>query len=290
MSPSPTVQVEDHYGNLETADNSDTVTVTGSLASNATGTETVVGGVATFDNLTIDTVGNVNHTLAASSSTTPSLKTRTSASFVVNPGAPYSLAIVQPQLGGQVNTGISIGTFYLEQYDQYGNNTWGDQGTPLTFSSTSTGGTFSLTDDGPSTTTGTFVYPPNNNNPPTNRDTYFYYGDTNVGLPTITVSSPGLISATQQVEIINVESPGDQTDSTGSDIASLTITGQNRHRTTHSRAGRPQAFPMVCPSTLRRARSPVPQPPRGPTRLKSTDTRAHTHTVTPASPGPLPTR
>ena len=71
------------------------------------------------------------------------------------------------------------------------------------------------------------MYPPNNNNPPTNRDTYFYYGYTNVGQPIITVSSPGLISATLHVEIINVESPGDQTDSTGSAIASFTITGQN---------------------------------------------------------------
>ena len=186
-----------------------------------------MGGVATFPNLTIDVVGNVTHTLTASSSTTPPLRTGTSASFTVSPGAPYSLAIVQPQLGGQINTGNSVGTFYLEQYDQYGNNTWGSTGTPLTFSSTSPGGTFSLTDGGPSTTTATFPYPPNNNNPPNNRDLYFYYGDTTAGLPTITVSSPGLISGAQQVEMINVESPGDQTDATGGPITPLTITGQN---------------------------------------------------------------
>ncbi len=41
------------------------------------------------------------------------------------------------------------------------------------------------------------------------------------------MSSPGLVSATQSVEIINVESPGDQTNSTGSAITPLTITGQN---------------------------------------------------------------
>ena len=227
ITPSPTVSIEDHFGNLETSDNTDTVTLAGSLAAGSTATETASGGVATFNNVTIDVVGNVTHTLSATSATTPSLKSATSASFTVSPGAPASLAIVQPQLGGQVNTGNSIGTFYLEQYDQFGNNTWGTSGTPLTFSSSSSGGTFSLTDNGPSTTTATFPYPPNNNNPPNNRDLYFYYGDTNVGLPTITVSSPGLVSATQSVEIINVESPGDQTSSTGSAIAPLTITGQN---------------------------------------------------------------
>jgi hypothetical protein len=227
IAPAPTVQIEDRYGNLEMADNSDTVTVAGSLAAGSTVTETAAGGVATFPNLTIDVVGNVTHTLTASSSTTPALRTGTSASFTVSPGSPYSLAIVQPQLGGQINTGNSVGTFYLEQYDQYGNNTWGSTGTPLTFSSTSPGGTFSLTDGGPSTTTATFPYPPNNNNPPNNRDLYFYYGDTTAGLPTITVSSPGLISGTQQVEMINVESPGDQTDATGGPITPLTISGQN---------------------------------------------------------------
>jgi hypothetical protein len=227
MSPSPTVMIEDHFGNVETGDNTDTVTLTGSLAASATGTATVAGGVATFPNVTIDTVGNVTHTLVASSSITPSIRTATSASFTVSPGVPTTLAIVQPQLGGQVNTGNSIGTFYLEQYDQYGNYSWGSAGTPLTFSSSSSGGTFSLTDGGPSTTTGTFNYPPNNSNPPTNRDFFFYYGDTNVGLPTITVSSPGLTSATQQVQIIDVESPGDPTSPAGSAITPVTVTGQN---------------------------------------------------------------
>ena len=41
------------------------------------------------------------------------------------------------------------------------------------------------------------------------------------------MSSPGLISGTQSVEMINVESPGDQTDATGGPITPLTITGQN---------------------------------------------------------------
>jgi hypothetical protein len=140
----------------------------------------VSAGVATFSNLSLDTVGNVNHTIVASSPTTTTLRTATSSSFAVSPGAPYRLAIVQPQLGGEVGTGNTVGAFYLEQFDQYGNNTWGSgpTGTPLTFSSSSPGGTFSLTDGGPSTTTGTFVYPPNNNIPPNNRYTCFYYGDT----------------------------------------------------------------------------------------------------------------
>jgi hypothetical protein len=227
IAPSPTVNIEDHFANIETADSTDTVTLAGSVAAGSTATETAVNGVATFPNVTIDTVGNVTHTLTATSPSTPTIRSATSASFTVSPGAPTTLAIVQPQLGGQVNTGNSIGTFYLEQYDQYGNNSWGSSGTPLTFSSSFSGGTFSLTQGGPSTTTATFPYPPNNNNPPNNRDLYFYYGDTNVGLPTITVSSPGLTSATQQVEIINVESPGNQTSNAGTAITPLVITGQN---------------------------------------------------------------
>ena len=227
FTPAPTVMIEDRYGNVETADSSDTVTLSGSVAASSTATETASGGIATFPDVTIDVVGNVNHTLTGSSTSTPTLRTATSSSFVVSPGAPYSLDIAQPQLGGQVGTGNSVGTFYLEQFDQFGNNTWGSTGTPLTLSSSSPGGTFSLTQGGPSTTTATFVYPPNGNTPPTNRYLYFYYGDSEVGLPTITVSSPGVISGSQQVQMMDVESPGSQTDDAGAAIAPLTIVGQD---------------------------------------------------------------
>ena len=243
ISPAPTVMIEDTYGNLITTDNTDTVTVVGSgaLDGGSTTTETASGGIATFPNLTIDTVGT--YSLSGTSPTTPGLTaTGSSSGFLVSAGAPYRLYLAQPPLGGQINTGNSVSYFYLEQLDQYGNYTWGSgpTGTPLTFSSSSPGGTFSLagsggnhvgpTSCGPDVTTANYTYPkaaaPGY---PSSYNIWMYlcYGDTTVGEPTITISSPGLISATQTVQMIDVQSPGDQSSTTGSAITPLTITGQS---------------------------------------------------------------
>ncbi len=84
ISPAVTVRVLDAYGNLETGDNSDQVTV--ALASNAAGgvlggtkTVTVSGGVATFSTLSVSKPG-VGYTLTANSG---QLVPATSASFNV---------------------------------------------------------------------------------------------------------------------------------------------------------------------------------------------------------------
>jgi subtilase family serine protease len=85
ISPAVTVRVLDAYGNLVTTDNSDQVTVAiganpGGGTLSGTTTVTVSGGVATFNNLSIDKAGN-GYTLTASSG---ALTGATSASFNVS--------------------------------------------------------------------------------------------------------------------------------------------------------------------------------------------------------------
>jgi subtilase family serine protease len=85
ISPAVTVRVLDAYGNLVTTDNSDQVTVAigsnpGGGTLSGTTTVTVSGGVATFNNLSIDQAGN-GYTLTASSG---ALTGATSASFNVS--------------------------------------------------------------------------------------------------------------------------------------------------------------------------------------------------------------
>ena len=75
ISPAVTVAVEDAYGNIVTSDSTDQVTL--ALGTNPTGatlsgttTATVSGGIATFSNLSLGTIGT-GYTLAASSGTLP---------------------------------------------------------------------------------------------------------------------------------------------------------------------------------------------------------------------------
>jgi hypothetical protein len=85
ITPAVTVRVLDQYGNLVSSDTTDVVTVAlgsnpGGGALSGTTSATVVGGVATFNNLSINNVGT-GYTLTASSG---SLTGATSASFNVS--------------------------------------------------------------------------------------------------------------------------------------------------------------------------------------------------------------
>ena len=87
ISPAVTVQVQDAYGNLETGDNTDQVTVAfgsnpGSATLGGTLTANVSGGVATFNNLTVSAPGT-GYTLSATSASSPSLTSATSNTFNV---------------------------------------------------------------------------------------------------------------------------------------------------------------------------------------------------------------
>jgi outer membrane protein assembly factor BamB len=88
MTPAVRVAVEDANGNIETADNTDQVSL--AIGTNpASGTlsggsaVTVASGVATFSGLSINTAGN-GYTLTATSPTSPSLSAATSGTFNIS--------------------------------------------------------------------------------------------------------------------------------------------------------------------------------------------------------------
>ena len=92
ITPAVTVMVEDAFGNVETGDNSDQVTLTigtnpGGGTLSGTNPMTVSAGVATFSNLSINQVGN-GYTLVASSGT---LTSATSSPFNITPAGPSTI-------------------------------------------------------------------------------------------------------------------------------------------------------------------------------------------------------
>jgi hypothetical protein len=107
ITPAVTVKVLDAFGNLETGDNSDSVTMaigTNPAGGTLSGTNpvTVSGGVASFSNLSINNVGN-GYTLATSSG---SLTSVTSNAFNVT-SAPVG---TQPVVSYQANQVIGGNT------------------------------------------------------------------------------------------------------------------------------------------------------------------------------------
>jgi hypothetical protein len=97
ISPAPTVKVEDAFGNLETGDNTDAVTMaigTNPAGGTLSGTLTVTasGGVATFSNLSINNIGN-GYTLVATSG---SLTSATSNAFNITATVPTHFSVTGP--------------------------------------------------------------------------------------------------------------------------------------------------------------------------------------------------
>ena len=123
MSPPVTVRIEDANGNLVSGD---TRNVTLSLLNNPTGatlggttTVTAIGGVATFNNLTVDKADS-NYTLRASS--VPALITAASNPFIVQPGILAGFT-VEAAAGGQIpaqNAGVPFDV-RISARDQAGN-------------------------------------------------------------------------------------------------------------------------------------------------------------------------
>jgi hypothetical protein len=120
IAPAVTVQILDRFGNLETADNSDQVTVavatgTGSFTGSSTLTATASSGVASFANLVLDTSGN--YTLGATG--TGSLTGPASASFTVSAATTDHLAVSAP---ATVTAG-NASTIMVTALDRFGNIT-----------------------------------------------------------------------------------------------------------------------------------------------------------------------
>jgi uncharacterized repeat protein (TIGR03803 family) len=117
ISPSITVDVEDAYGNVVTADSSNVTLSVNTGPGSIGGTDTVAAsnGVATFSNVVLDTAGT--YTLAASDG---SLTGADSTSFIVNPAAANQVAFNQEPsdvgAGSANNPAITV-----DVEDQYGN-------------------------------------------------------------------------------------------------------------------------------------------------------------------------
>jgi hypothetical protein len=120
ISPAVTVQVLDAFGNLVTTNNSSVTVAIGTNPSggtlSGTFTQTVVGGIATFNNLSIDKVGS-GYTLTASD---PGLTGDTSTGFAITPAGHDHLAFgVQPTnttAGAAVSPAVTVQIF-----DVFGN-------------------------------------------------------------------------------------------------------------------------------------------------------------------------
>jgi hypothetical protein len=143
ISPAVTVWIEDAYGNLVT---SNTSTVTLSLATYPTGASlggtrsvAAVGGVATFNNLTLSMPGS--YSLRASDG---NLTTATSSTFTVTAAVPAKLVFSQMPSSAVAGSTLSTVTVLVE--DQYGNVVTTDNSSvTLAIASGPAGGTLSGT-------------------------------------------------------------------------------------------------------------------------------------------------
>ncbi len=151
LSPAVTVEEFDVYGNLETGDNSTQVTLSvasgpGTFTSSSTTTVTVSGGIATFNNLVLDTAGN--YTLAENA--TGNLTGANSSGFTINFAAPDHIGFaVQPR---NTSAGAAIAPpVKVAVYDQYDNIVTTDDIDHITLTVASGPGGF----DPESTTTAT---------------------------------------------------------------------------------------------------------------------------------------
>ncbi len=141
ITPAVTVEILDKYNNVLTGDNSDQVTVAvnsgPSTSLNGTLTETVHGGVATFSDLSLNTVGT--YTLDANSG---SLAQVNSSSFVISPAAADHLAFVQQPTNTTAGPSNPITpAVTVEILDKYNNVLTGDNSDQVTVAINSGPGT-----------------------------------------------------------------------------------------------------------------------------------------------------
>jgi hypothetical protein len=156
ISPSPVVSLFDALGNACTSDNASVVRCTifsnpstGSLRLTTAITTpvtqvdvTAVAGVVTFNNLTIDKVGN-GYTLSFAGVSPVALTAVTSNPFAVNPGAPASATVATQPTNAVAGTIVS--PFPSVQIkDQFGNNVTTDNATQVTATISTNPGTSTL--------------------------------------------------------------------------------------------------------------------------------------------------
>jgi hypothetical protein len=132
MSPAVTVAIVDQFGNVLTADTTDTVTLAisnnpGGGTLSGTLTVTVNNGVATFSDLSIDKAGS-GYTLVASSS---GLTGATSSGFAINPAAADHVVFLQQPTNTSAGQTISPAVT-VAVVDQFGNVVTSDSSDTVT--------------------------------------------------------------------------------------------------------------------------------------------------------------
>jgi autotransporter-associated beta strand protein len=117
ISPSIVVDVEDQFGNIVTGNSSSVTLAVASGSGSATGTLTVAasGGVATFNNVKLDTAGN--YTLSA---TDGGLTAATSTSFTASPAAASKLVYATNPSNATAGVANSP-SIAVDVEDQFGN-------------------------------------------------------------------------------------------------------------------------------------------------------------------------
>ncbi len=135
----PTVQVQllDEYGNLEADDSSDQVSLAvasgpGSFTAASTTTVTVSGGIATFNNLVLDTAGSY----ILGESATGGLSGPSSGSFIIDPGSADHLAFSVPPASTTAGSAIAPAVT-VQVFDQYDNLATNDNSDQVTLSAAS---------------------------------------------------------------------------------------------------------------------------------------------------------
>ena len=108
-------------------------------------------------------------------------------------GQPYKVAFLPVGGSIRVHTPTEMQA-YLQ--DQYGNTTTADTDTSVTFTTTSSGGTFSGSSDGPWTQSTMVTIPTGGST------ASVYYQDETVGTPTVSAASDGLQGDTQDLQVI----------------------------------------------------------------------------------------
>ncbi len=142
IAPAVIVSEFDKYGNLETGDSSNQVTVSvasgpGGVTSGSTATVTLSGGIATFSNLVFDTAGN--YTLAES--TASGVTGPHSVAFTILPAAlDHLIWTVQPS---RTTAGVAISpAVQIEEFDKFGNLETTDSSNQMTVNVASGPGAF----------------------------------------------------------------------------------------------------------------------------------------------------
>ena len=134
ISPAVTVKIEDQFGNVVTADNTDQVTLgiasgPGTFSGSNTVAATASAGVAAFSDLVLDTAG----TYSLSETATGNLSGSSSNSFAVTPNAASKRLAITTEPSSAATAGVNFGTQpVVKEEDAFGNVFTSDSSSTVT--------------------------------------------------------------------------------------------------------------------------------------------------------------